>query len=103
MGMCASNGPASSPAHIRHPSYITAQTSEDVIMMTFLFWYCLACYLVMVGIFAYSRHDIVMVHLRNPIKYSMEKIYLICFVLFVASPISIYWVLYEFWDDMRHY
>jgi len=68
-------------------------------METILLGYCVVCYIVVAAILFTSRHEIVMVHYRNPLKYSMERISLTCLALLLFAPLSLYWVLYEVWDD----
>ena len=101
MGMYTADGVISSPTHTGHPTHITSKEVEEEVMETVLLAYCVVCWVVVAAIMVCTRHDIVMVHLRNPIKYSMEKIYIVCFALFIAAPVSIYWLLYEVWDDKK--
>jgi len=70
-------------------------------MESILLIYACLTYLIVGIILVCARHEIEMVHLRNPLRYPMDKVIMIVVCLWVFSPISIYWLLYEIWADKK--
>lgn len=84
----------------RYPAHTTCTKDEERTMLeTILIWYAGITYVLMAVILFCARHEIEMVHLRNPIRYPMDKVMMVCAALLAFSPITIYWVIYEIWID----
>lgn len=67
----------------------------EIVLLAFM----VVAYIVAGSIIYCYRHEAVMLHMRNPRKYTMEKIYFIIGLVWALAPISVFWLVYEVWNE----